>query len=370
MAGLIALGPLLGFAILLGWSVARPIGGLSDALAGIVAGRTTERIPGAHRRDEIGGIAASIGVIRETLRHEAQRREAEQESRRAEADQHRRSLLTELAGELEHSVRTVSASVSTSAEALGVTANQLSESAREAQTGAADADVSTGKAIRSVHSIERAAHDLLAAVDALSEEVRRSDLTAAHARQHADEVSQVVDGLSLGATRVSEVVGLISAIAGQTNLLALNATIEAARAGEAGRGFAVVAAEVKSLATQTASATQDIAAQIDAMNRATAATVEGIAGIRAMIQDLSEATRRTTQTMQRQHEATHAIAADVVAATQEIVQIGQATGQVALASRNTTGAADAVLGAAGELTELAQSLKERVDRFISELRVA
>ena len=183
-------------------------------------------------------------------------------------------------------------------------------------------------------------------------------------------MSRIVDGLSNGAARVSEVVGLISAIAGQTNLLALNATIEAARAGEAGKGFAVVANEVKSLATQTANATQDIARQIDAMNQATAATVDGITGIRALVQELNEATRRTSRTMQRQHEAAHAIAADVLAATQEIVLIGQATSQVALASRNTAGASDSVLKAAGELTELAQALNARVDHVIGELRVA
>ena len=118
-AGLLVLVPLLGFAILLGWSVARPIGGLSDALAGIAAGRTDQPVPGAQRRDEIGGIAASIGAIRETLQREAQWREAQQETRRAEADRHRRSLLGELAGELEQSVRTVSASVATAAPSAG-----------------------------------------------------------------------------------------------------------------------------------------------------------------------------------------------------------------------------------------------------------
>ncbi|WP_186419130.1 methyl-accepting chemotaxis protein [Bosea sp. CS1GBMeth4] len=369
-AGLLVLLPLSGIAILLGWSVARPIARLSDRLAGVAAGRTEEEIPGARRRDEIGGIAKSVELIRETLRDEARRREAEQETRRAEVEQQRRTLLDELAGELEDSVRTISASVSVSAETLGRTAHQLAAGARETQAGAAETDNATGNAIRCVRSIEGAAQDLLGAADALAAEVRSSDATAGQARAHADSVSRIVDGLSDGAARVSEVVGLISAIAGQTNLLALNATIEAARAGDAGRGFAVVAGEVKSLATQTASATQDIARQIEAMNRATAATVEGIAGIRALIEALNEATGRTSLTMRRQHEAAHAIAAEVVAATRDIVQIGQATGQVALASRDTAGASDAVLRAAGELTGLAQTLNARVDHVIAELRVA
>ena len=178
------------------------------------------------------------------------------------------------------------------------------------------------------------------------------------------------NSLAAGAARVSDVIGLISEIAAQTNLLALNATIEAARAGDAGRGFAVVASEVKGLSGQTARAIDDISRQIATMNQATSATVDAIAGIRDMIGGLSEAVRHTAETMRQQHGVTHAIVADVGAATGEFTRIGEATSLVSSASQQTCEAAAAVSRASSDLTALAHSLSARVDQFITQVRAA
>lgn len=369
-AGLSVLVPVLLVALLLGLSVARPIGGLAVALAGIAAGRTDQRIPGAQRRDEIGAIAASVQLIRENMLKDEEMRLRERQDRDSDAEQQRAVLLSDLAADLERSVLSVSGAVSAAAEELHVTATELSSGARQTQASAGTVHDSTSRAIASIRSIEGAAQELRRAIDHLDADVQSSDRSARTAKDYADEMGTVVDSLAAGAARVSDVIGLISEIAAQTNLLALNATIEAARAGEAGRGFAVVASEVKGLSGQTARAIDDISRQIATMNQATSATVEAIAGIRDLIGELSEAVRRTAQTMRQQHGVTHAIVADVGAATGEFTRIGEATSLVSSASQQTSDAAAAVSRASSELTALAHSLSARVGQFITQVRAA
>lgn len=367
---LIVLGPLLLIALLLGLSVARPIGGLAQALAGIASGRTDQRIPGERRRDEIGAIAAAVSRIRANMLRDEAERLREREEREQEAGIQRATLLADLASDLERSVFGVTAAVSAAAEQLSLTAQELSGGASQTQANADTVHSSTSRAVASIRSIESAAQELRLAIDQLDDDVQSSDRSARSAKDHADAMGGVVDQLAAGAARVSDVIGLISDIAAQTNLLALNATIEAARAGEAGRGFAVVASEVKGLSGQTARAIGDISRQIATMNEATGATVEAISGIRDMIGGLSEAVRRSAETMRRQHGATHAIVEDVGLATGEFSRIGEATSLVSAASQQTSEAAAAVSRASSELTELAHSLKSRVADFIVQVRAA
>lgn len=368
--GLTVLGPVLLIALLLGLSVARPIAGLAQALSGIAAGRTDLSIPGQRRRDEIGAIAAAVASIRQNMMGDEAQRLREREAREHEAGLQRSILLDDLASDLERSVMGVTASVSAAAEQLSVTAKELSGGARETQANADTVHGSTCRAVASIRSIECAAQELRGAIDELDADVQSSDLSARSAKDHADAMGHVVDQLAAGAARVSDVIGLISDIAAQTNLLALNATIEAARAGEAGRGFAIVASEVKGLSGQTARAIDDISRQIATMNAATSATVEAIAGIREMIGGLSEAVRRSAETMRRQHGVTHAIVEDVGQATGEFSRIGEATSLVSAASQQTSDAAAAVARASTELTELAHALKSRVAGFIVQVRAA
>jgi methyl-accepting chemotaxis protein len=370
VAALVALGPLLVFALFLGLSVARPIRGLSQALAGVATGRTDLHIPGAQRKDEIGAIAASVLRIRENLIREETDRLADREERELDARRQRTALLGDLAADLERSILSVTGAVSASAEELSVTATELSNGALQTQANAGTVHDSTSRAIASIRSIEGAAQDLRTAIDRLDSDVQSSDRSARSARDYADEMGAVVDQLASGAARVSDVIGMISDIAAQTNLLALNATIEAARAGEAGRGFAVVASEVKGLSGQTARAIEDISRQIAGMNQATTATVEAIAGIRGMIGGLSDTVRRTAETMRHQHGATHAIVTEVGTATAAFSRIGEATSLVSSASQQTSDAAGALLRASSELTGLAHGLKTRVDEFITQVRAA
>lgn len=370
VTGLIMLGPILLVALFLGLSVARPIGALAVALNGVAAGRTDLRILGAQRRDEIGAIAVSVQRIRENMLKEEEARLREREERDGEIQRQRAILLSDLAADLERSVLSVTGAVSGAAEELSATARELSNGAQQTRANAGTVHDSTSRAIVSIRSIENAAQGLRQAIDQIDHDVQSSDLSARSAKDYADEMGVVVDSLASGAARVSDVVGLISDIAAQTNLLALNATIEAARAGEAGRGFAVVASEVKGLSGQTSRAIDDISRQIATMNQATSATVEAIAGIRELIDELSEAVRRTALTMRQQHGVTHAIVSDVGAATSEFSRIGEATSLVSSASQQTSDAAAAVARASGELTTLAHSLRARIDQFITQVRAA
>lgn len=369
-AGLTVLGPVLLVALILGLSVARPIGGLAHALSEIAAGRPTLRIPGMQRRDEIGAIAASVQTIREGMMRDEAGRMHEREEREREARRQREVLLADLASDLERSVLGVTRAVSSAAERLGTTAVELARGAQQTEASAGTVHESASRAIASVGSIEAAARGLSEAIDLIDGDVQSSDRSARSARDYADEMGSVVERLAAGAARVSDVTGLISEIAAQTNLLALNATIEAARAGEAGRGFAVVASEVKELAGQTTQAIDDISRQIAAMNQATTATVEVIAGIREMIGGLSDSVRRTAETIRRQHDVTRAIVSDVGAATGEFARIGDATSLVFSASQENSDAAAAISRASAELADLVRSLNSRVDDFIVQVRAA
>lgn len=370
MAGMGAVIPLTLIGLLVGLWVARPIRGLADALSGIAGGETDPRIPGAHRRDEIGSIAAAVQRIRTTLLRDEQARQAEREERAREVERQRVLVMGQLAAELEDSVLSMTNSVSAAAEELAATARDLSRGARDTHDNAGTVHQSASRAVQAIQSIESAAGELSAAIDLLDADMQASEATALSVRQYADEMSPVIDCLAAGATRVSDVIGLISDIASQTNLLALNATIEAARAGEAGRGFAVVAAEVKGLSGQTARAIEDISRQVSLMNAATSATVESIAGIRSMISGLSEAVERAAATTRRQQSVTHAIVADVGATTGEFSRIGDATRQVSTGSEETSAAAAAVQRASGELSQLAASLKSRINGYITQVRAA
>jgi len=193
---------------------------------------------------------------------------------------------------------------------------------------------------------------------------------AGDAVREAEKTSEVVDGLAKDAEKIGSVVELIQQIAGQTNLLALNATIEAARAGDAGKGFAVVASEVKSLASQTAKATEEIAGQISGIQQATGSTVTAIKGIGFSIGNISQVATAVASAVQEQVAATGEISSNVQQAAKGTEEISRNITGVAEAANQTGVAAESVLIVSQDLAKQAENLRAEVDKFLAALNAA
>jgi methyl-accepting chemotaxis protein len=221
-----------------------------------------------------------------------------------------------------------------------------------------------------VQTAAAATEELSISMNEINRQVMDSGQIATTAVEKAEAINTTVQGLAEAAQRIDQVVALISDIASQTNLLALNATIEAARAGEAGKGFAVVASEVKSLANQTARATEDIASQIKEMQSATGDTVESIEGIRMVIGRIDETAARIAAAIEQQNASTQEIARNVQQAASGTEKVSGSIESVSEAAGETGDSAEQVLQAANGLTEQSERLSAEVDRFIASLRTA
>jgi methyl-accepting chemotaxis protein len=221
-----------------------------------------------------------------------------------------------------------------------------------------------------VRDIAAAAEELAVAVSEINRQVVQSNSIATKAVGEAAHTSNSVKELGEVGRRIGDVIKLITAIAEQTNLLALNATIEAARAGEAGRGFAVVAGEVKALSSQTARATEEIGAQITAMQSATERSIQAIAGIERTIREIGEISGAIASAVTEQGAATQEIARSVEVAARrtndtadEVVSVGEAT-------ENTRASATSVKTLADDLAAEAGQIRAQVDQFFRKLRAA
>ena len=240
----------LGFSWWIGRSITRPLNGLADAMTRLAAGDTSAHIPATQVQDELGAMARTVLVFRDTML-ERERLAADQSAANREREQRGEKIAATIA-RFEMSVDKVLAKVREASQRLEVTSTQLNSAADEVSAEARTAEQRVGVASGNVTAAAGSVEELAASIGEIAEQATRSTEVAARAVKDARRTVHTMSELGSAATRIGEVVGLIQAIAGQTNLLALNATIEAARAGEAGKGFAVVASEVKSLAGQTA----------------------------------------------------------------------------------------------------------------------
>ncbi|MBK1639969.1 hypothetical protein CKO24_13050 [Rhodothalassium salexigens DSM 2132] len=383
-------------ALVIGRGTARPLVALKDAMAAVAAGRTDVAIPSQTRGDEVGDMARAAQVFRDEAERKVQieeerrsleeqrraeetrrleqeraaaeeRREAEEAAYAREAEE-RAMLMASLGDQFERDVKSVVEAVSQAVAEVRGAADSMTALVRQTSEHAEQADGAAGATSANVEAVSAATEQMAASIREIEEQVIRAAKVARRAVEEAASTTQTMDSLGTAADRIGEVVGLISDIAEQTNLLALNATIEAARAGEAGKGFAVVAGEVKSLASQTAKATDEITGQVHAMRTATGDATAAMRSIGQTIDELDDVATTVAGAVKEQGAATKDISQAVVKAAEGTATVTARIREMSTAAWQTGEHSQAMLAAAQTLDERSGTLGDRVDGFLAEIR--
>ena len=349
-------------------SVTGPIARISEALTDLANGDHADETFGTQRRDEIGAMARAVEVFRAGMQR-AESLAATQEAEQA-AKQTRANRVEDLSTRFDSKVSEMLQATGLASDEMRNTAKSMKLTAEETGARAQTVGAASSQALGNVESVAKSAEQLTVAIGEIRQWVSQSNDVTNKAVGEAERANATVEGLAGAAQKIGEVVDLISEIAEQTNLLALNATIEAARAGEAGKGFAVVASEVKSLANQTAKATDEISAQINNMQAATGDTVSAIGAVRQIIGQIGETSSTITSAVEQQDAATREIAQHVQAATQGSREVSATISSVSEAASEAETAAGKVLCAADDLAKQSEDLRSELGFFLENLRAA
>ena len=356
----------------LGTASARNIVGavrqLTAAMTSLAKRDWSTQVPGTQRNDELGEMAHAVDVFKENG-VAAELLAAEQAAERAAKDE-RALRREELTRGFEAKVGTLVGEVSAGSIDMQGAAKFMVETAGQTTQQAITVAAAAEQASTNVQTVAAGAEQLAASISEITRQVARSAAVAGKAVDDTRRIDGLVQALATGVEKIGEVVGLINSIAGQTNLLALNATIEAARAGDAGKGFAVVASEVKSLATQTAKATQDIAQQIAQIQEATRGAVGAIRGFGETIGEVSTIAATIAAAVEQQGAATQEIARNVQQAAAGTQDVTSTIAAVSDGASNTGTTAARVLGAAAAVSQRSDQLNAEVRQFIIGLQAA
>ena len=366
-------GSILLITLLAGWVINRDIthslGGLKIAMDRLAKGDLTTTIPGADRRDEVGGMAAAVLVFKDGMT-EAEGLRTARDAAKAQAAADHKAGLERMAQDFEGKVGSLVGMVSSASTELEATARSMTSTADQSRQQAETVAAAAEEATAGLQTVAAAAEELSASIGEIGRRVAQSSSITGKAVDDAKRTDEIVRTLSEGAEKIGAVVGLITNIASQTNLLALNATIEAARAGDAGKGFAVVASEVKSLATQTGKATEEIGAQVAQIQTATRQVVEAIRGISSTIEEVSAIATAIASAVEQQNAATSEIARNVQQTTQAAREVSGGIAGVSQAADETGTAAGQLLTASSDLSKRAEQLSGEVNIFVAGVRAA
>jgi len=349
-------------------SIVPPILKMVSAMGRLAGGDHSVEIPATEQKDEIGLMARAVLIFKENMikAKELAAKEAEAMSARVA----RAARINELTQGFDEDISGVLRSVASASTELQATASQMTATAEETSSQATAVAAASEEASTNVQTVAAASEELASSVTEISRQVTQSAAIAQKAVAEADRTNATVQGLYKDAASIGDVVKLISEIAGQTNLLALNATIEAARAGDAGRGFAVVASEVKSLAEQTAKATDQIAAQVGSIQASSSDAVSAIKGISVIINEMNEIASAIASAVEEQGSATQEIARNVQQAALGTGEIASNVSGVQQAAGDTGAAAHQVLQASNELSRQSEIIRSQVETFLHDIKAA
>src|SRR3984957_17547261 len=349
--------------------VTKPLKAVAETLTVLAEGRTDVEVQYADRHDEIGVIARTIDIFK-TNRIERRQLEAERSNAEKSANERRKAELNQFVEDFRTKISGIIEQVMSSSGRFEKDAHQLSLTAHATAEMSGQSAGTSRQASEHVRSAANASNELSQSIVEISRRVQDSNNVAAEAVKQATATDERMAELSAAGDRIGDVVKLITSIAEQTNLLALNATIEAARAGDAGRGFAVVAQEVKTLAGQTAKATDEISSHIVNMQHATGESVEAIKAIGSTIERISGIIGSISSAVEQQGAATQSIAAGVKAAAGGPLKDADNIEHVAKNARETGTTSGLMLKSAQELSKVSSYLKDEVEKFLDSVRAA
>ncbi len=293
-----------------------------------------------------------------------------QEQALSRTEETKRKTILDLSARFEANFGSIVDSVATAATQMQSTSEAMAASAKETTRQSVAVAARSDATMHSVQTVGAATEELTASIAGISQQITRASGMIKDSVKQTIMSNEQVIGLTAAAAKIGDVVRIISDIAGQTNLLALNATIEAARAGDAGKGFAVVASEVKALATQTAKATEEIAAQIKAIQDATQSSAQLIQGVVETIGLVDQTTITIAASVEQQSSATLEISRSALQAAQGTQEMSGGISGVNQSAQETGTAASQVLTAASQLSRSGEALKAQVDTFLREVRAA
>jgi methyl-accepting chemotaxis protein len=360
---------LVAIGIMIARRLTSPIRTMTEVMHKLADGDDSVSVPDYRGADEIGVMAQALGVFKANA-VSARQLAAERQEQEHRAEAEKRASMAQLADSFERSVAAIVDTVASAASEMQATAESMSATSADTARQVAVVGNVAGQANGNVNSVALAAEKLSASIGNIVGQVAQSTAIAGRAVSEAQRTDTTVEGLAQAAHKIGEVLGLIQEIASQTGLLALNATIEAARAGEMGKGFAVVASEVKTLAAQTAKATDEIKSQIDSIQGVTSVAVGAIRSIGATIAEINQIAAAISGAMEQQGAAAREIAGNIGEAARGTSEVSTTISEVMHASDKVGGAATQVLRATRELSLQSEKLKKEVKVFLASVRAA